>query len=175
MRLLFELDKNDYDENGTKCVRPSARGIVIRDGEIAMVHSLKYNYYKFPGGGIEQGETKYEALIREVKEETGLIVIRGSIREFGMVHRIQKGKIEGVFVQDNYYYICEAELETDLQRLDEYESKEEFELEFVAPQYAIDINMTAEHGSKSQDHGFAMMIEREIRVLDILLKEKYFR
>lgn len=174
MRLLFELDKKDYDEKGTRCIRPSVRGIVIRDGKIAMVHSLKYDYYKLPGGGIEKGENQHETLIREVKEETGLIIIPNSIREFGMVHRIQKGKIEDIFVQDNYYYICEASFEIDLQQLDEYESEEELKLEFVEPKYAICINVSANHGSKAQDSRFVMMIEREIRVLEILINDNYF-
>ncbi len=174
MRLLFEIDKKDYDENGTRCVRPSVRGIIIRDGKIAMVHSLKYNYYKFPGGGIEQFESKHETLIREVKEETGLVIIPGSIREYGLVHRIQKGKREDVFIQDNYYYICEAESKIELQKLDEYEAEEEFTLEFVTPKHAIDIYRTLEHGSKTQDPRFFVMIEREIRVLDRLIQENYF-
>ena len=71
MRLLFEIDKKDYNKNGTSFVRPSVRGIIIKDGKIAMVHSLKCNYYKFPGGGIKAGEEHRETLLREVKEETG--------------------------------------------------------------------------------------------------------
>ena len=66
MRLLFEIDTKDYDPNGKAFVRPSVRGIIIRDGRIAMVHSLKYDYYKFPGGGIESGESPEQALLREV-------------------------------------------------------------------------------------------------------------
>lgn len=34
---------------------------LLHGGKIAMVHSLKYDYYKFPGGGIENGETPEEA------------------------------------------------------------------------------------------------------------------
>ena len=52
MRLLFELDLHDYAECTRTFVRNSARSIIIRDGKVAMVHSLKYDYYKFPGGGI---------------------------------------------------------------------------------------------------------------------------
>ena len=44
MRLLFEMDAKDYDPDGKVFSRPSARGIIIRDGKIAMVHSLKYDY-----------------------------------------------------------------------------------------------------------------------------------
>ena len=55
MRLLFEMDKKDYGECAHSFTRDSARSIIIRNGKIAMIHSLKYDYYKFPGGGIEPG------------------------------------------------------------------------------------------------------------------------
>ena len=90
MRLLFELDLHDYAECTRTFVRNSARSIIIRDQKIAMVHSLKYDYYKFPGGGIRNGEDPVEALIRETREEAGLIVIPETIRAYGCVHRIQK-------------------------------------------------------------------------------------
>ena len=99
MRMLFEIDTKDYDINGTSFSRPSSRGIIIKNGKVAMVHSLKYEYYKFPGGGIEVQEDKVTALIREVMEETGLVVIPESVKEYGMVHRIQKGDYEDVFIQ----------------------------------------------------------------------------
>lgn len=48
MRELAVYDYKNYKENGTVGKRPSARGIIIREGKIAMVHSLKYDYYKYP-------------------------------------------------------------------------------------------------------------------------------
>ncbi len=68
MRLLFEMDKKDYGECTQTFARDSARSIIIRDGRIAMIHSQKYDYYKFPGGGIENGENPVEAMIRETQE-----------------------------------------------------------------------------------------------------------
>lgn len=97
-RLLFEIDKKDYDPNGAAFIRPSARAIIIRKNEISMLYSKKRGYYKIPGGGIEQGEDNVTAMIREVKEEVGLIVIPETVREFGYVHRIQKGKHEPIFI-----------------------------------------------------------------------------
>ncbi|MBQ1504533.1 MAG: NUDIX domain-containing protein, partial [Oscillospiraceae bacterium] len=87
MRLLFTIDPKDYDPNGKGFVRDSARAVIVRGGKVAMVHSLKYDYYKFPGGGIEPGETLEDAVIRETREEAGLEVIPESVREFGYVHR----------------------------------------------------------------------------------------
>ena len=70
MRTLFEMDKKNYDSSGKVFYRPSVRSIIIRGGRVAMVHSLMYDYYKFPGGGIESGETRHQALIRETAEES---------------------------------------------------------------------------------------------------------
>ena len=61
MRTLFEMDKKNYDSSGKVFYRPSVRSIIIRGGRVAMVHSLMYDYYKFPGGGIESGETRHQA------------------------------------------------------------------------------------------------------------------
>ena len=49
MRLLFEMDKKDYEECTHSFVRHSARSIIITNKKIAMIHSLKYDYYNFPG------------------------------------------------------------------------------------------------------------------------------
>lgn len=171
MRLLFEMDRKDYDPAGSRFERPSVRGIIVRDGKVAMVHSKKYDYYKFPGGGIEPGEDQCATLIREVKEESGLIVIPESIREFGWVHRIQKGSVDDIFVQDNYYYLCEAEQTVEQQKLDDYEAEEEFMLEFVTPQTVIEVNRREEHGEKSGKPLFVTMIEREARVMEMLVEE----
>lgn len=173
MRLLFEIDKKGYKEDGTVGFRPSVRGIIIRGDKIAMIHSLKYHYYKLPGGGAEQGEDQIDTLIREVKEESGLRVIRSSVREFGYVRRIQKGEIDDIFIQDNFYYLCEAEEEAGVQKLDDYEQDEQFTLEFVPPQYAIDVNQKADHSEKGIDAHGAVMIEREIRVLRLLMDEVF--
>ena len=45
MRLLFELDKKDYENCTYRTVRNSARSIIIRDGKLAMIYSKKNGYY----------------------------------------------------------------------------------------------------------------------------------
>lgn len=138
MRLLFEIDTKDYDPNGKAFVRPSVRGIIIQDGKVAMVHSLKYDYYKFPGGGME----------------------------YGFVHRVQKGQKEAMFIQDNYYFLCEVEAKVGSQQLDDYEAEERFTLEYVNPTHAIRINREVDHGPKDQ-----IMLEREAGVLEMMIQE----
>ena len=168
MRLLFEIDKKDYGGCTHAFARDSARSIIIRNGKIAMIHSLKYDYYKFPGGGIEPGESATDALIRETAEEAGLTVIPDSIRDYGCVHRIQTStaKEDEYFVQDNYYFLCDVEEGIKQQKLDGYESDEHFTLKYVKPETAILSNRTKDHGPKDP-----VMLEREARVLEILLSE----
>ena len=171
MRLLFKIDTSDYDKNGTAFVRPSSRCIAIKDGKVAMVYSKKYDYYKFPGGGIESGESREDALIRETLEEAGLAVVSESIREFGYVHRIQKSGAPDAdfFVQDNFYYLCDVRDEAMSQKLDDYEESEGFTPVWVLPDTAIKANRKQEHGPKDPN-----MIEREVKVLEILKAEGYF-
>ena len=170
MRLLFEMDLHDYAECTRSFVRNSSRSIIIRNGKVAMVHSLKYDYYKFPGGGIEAGENPVEAMIRETREEAGLTVILDSVKEYGLVHRIQKSDSDPAecFVQDNYYYLCDALDETVSQDLDSYESGEGYRLEFMDPQSAIQKNRNV----KSSPYN-GLMFEREARILEMLIAEKY--
>ena len=171
MRLLFEIDKKDYDRCTRRFVRDSARSIIIRDGKIAMIHSLKYDYYKFPGGGIEDGEDPVEAMIRETREEAGLLVKPETIREYGYVHRIQKSDRDPseCFVQDSYYYLCEAEPNAICQHLDAYEAEEAYTLEYVRPLTAIQKNRSAVGNPYNP-----IMFAREARVLELLISEDFF-
>ena len=125
MKLLFEIDKKNYDNDGKAFIRPSARAIIIKD----------------------------------------------SIKEYGYVHRVQKADEPSYskFVQDNYYYICDVENKILEQQLDDYENFEKFTLELVDPKIAININRNKDHGPKDLD-----MIEREAKVLELLIKEGYF-
>ena len=167
MNRLFTIDVKDYDENDTRVYRPSVRAIIMEDSnKIALVHSNNHHSYKFPGGGIEKGETHSEALIREVMEEVGLSVIPMSIKEFGNVPRLQKGN-EGpniIFEQENFYYTCKVEKSVGIQNLDEYEQEAQFELKIVTLDEAIKEN----ENYKCEDLFSQLMIDRDRRVLELI-------
>lgn len=172
MRTLFDLDMHDYDPAGKVFRRDSARCICIRSGKIMMVHSKKYDYYKFPGGGIEEGETLAEAMIRESREEAGLVVIPESVAEYGSVLRKSRSGDPGVscFMQMNYYFICRAEEELTQTEQDDYEAEEGFTPVWVAPEEAIRVDR-GEHLTG----GKRVMGTRESGVLELLMKEGYFK
>lgn len=168
MRKLFSINTEIPVKKDNCIIRPSVRGIILRSNRVAMVYSALYHYYKFPGGGMEQGESQQETLIREVREEAGLIVRPESIRPYGSVYREKLYPNGTLLQQENYYYFCEALPDAAPQQLDAYEEKEGFILKYVDPHHAIQVNRCEDHGPKDQD-----MLEREASVLEQLIDEGF--
>lgn len=165
MRDLFKLDFENYNPDGKVFSRPSARAIIYDNDKVLLVYSKKYNYYKFPGGGIEKGEKIEDALAREVREETGYIIIPETIEEYGRVLRRQKDSIQddAIFEQENFYFFCKADDRLVATDLDEYESEEGFTPVWVDA-------MVASHHNREEYHGDGVdlvMIKREAKVLDL--------
>jgi 8-oxo-dGTP diphosphatase len=50
----------------------AAGGVVMRDGQVAVVHRPRYDDWTLPKGKLDSGESFEEAALREVEEETGL-------------------------------------------------------------------------------------------------------
>lgn len=71
------------------------RAIIIQDNKIILIKRVKPNetYWVFPGGGIEKGETKEQALIREIKEELGLDI---NPKELLLERKSDKPCMEGI-------------------------------------------------------------------------------
>ena len=167
MRLLFTMDAQNYEQGGRVFSRPSARAIVIENGRVAMIYSQKFQHYKFPGGGIEPGESREAALLREAREEAGLILDPKSIRPYGYVHRIEKGDPEPIFLQDNFYYLASISAVAP-QELDGYEAEEGYTLRWVEPGEAIEQNKALTNTYKRKYH---TMLLREALVLERLMAE----
>lgn len=73
------------------------------------------------------------------------------------------------FVQDNFYYLCDAEKEIAAQKLDGYEREEAYTLEVVPPEIAIEKNRSVGKTPYAQE-----MFEREARVLECVMAEGLF-
>ncbi len=79
----------------------AARAIIVEGGKILVMYRNKHGseYYTLVGGQVAEGETTEQALVREIKEETGLIITRAQL----------------VFIENHtepynqqYIYVCEV-------------------------------------------------------------------
>ena len=50
----------------------AAGGVVMRDGQVAVVHRPRYDDWTLPKGKLDSGESFEQAAVREVEEETGV-------------------------------------------------------------------------------------------------------
>ncbi|HZS33549.1 MAG TPA: NUDIX domain-containing protein [Methylomirabilota bacterium] len=57
-----------------QAVRPSVSAIVLHDGRLLLQQRADNRRWGLPGGAVEVGETVAAAIVREVREETGLDV-----------------------------------------------------------------------------------------------------
>lgn len=87
---------------------------LIRDNKVLMAKNYNVDKYYIPGGTIEKGETDIEALIREIKEELSVDVIKTSIKHLGIYEdiaykhsefivqiRLYLGEVSGELKPDN--------------------------------------------------------------------------
>ena len=86
-------------------IRTRVAGILPMNGGLALMHrkNVKRNkeyqeYYAFPGGGLEEGETPEEGTIREIKEEFGI-----NVKIVKKLYEMQSEK----FNQLEIFYLCE--------------------------------------------------------------------
>ncbi|MBS3073697.1 NUDIX domain-containing protein [Candidatus Pacearchaeota archaeon] len=102
MELLKEIKDKEFpnDESILK-FREASRAILFDENNlIPLLFVAKYNYHKLPGGGIDDGEDKVEALIREVKEEVG-----SEIEIIGEVGQIIEFRSKFNLKQISYCYL----------------------------------------------------------------------
>ena len=79
------------------------RAIIVKDGKIILIKRTKPNstYWVFPGGRVEAGETKQQALVREVKEELGLdIAVKDLLTSLPSAHPEMLDTTEYFFIAE---------------------------------------------------------------------------
>lgn len=79
-------------------MRISSRAIIFKDNKVVLIYRKRdyQEYYVFPGGKVEDGETNEECVIRECKEELGI-----DIKPIKYVYEV-KGPD---FIQ--HFFLCE--------------------------------------------------------------------
>lgn len=169
MKHLKTFDLNDYEVSYQKNQRTAVRAIIIQNGKLAMIQSTAFMECKFPGGGLEQGETHEQCLIREVKEETGLSLLSSTMKPFGSVREKRKDSLndDHIFEMTSYYYLAQVDGVMDPVDLDDYEEDYGYHLVWLSLDQAIHINEEA----NALHRTIATWIEREIFVLKYIKQE----
>lgn len=108
MEKLLVMDERNYEEHMEELLRVSVRGIIFVGEKLLMIED-SYGEVKLPGGSAEPGEDDHQALIREVKEETGYDVIPESIKPFGEIEEKRLSVHEPMlWHQINRLYFCDV-------------------------------------------------------------------
>ncbi len=139
-------------------LREAAR-VVIFDPEdrIALLFVSRLNYYKLPGGGIDKGETKMAALVRECLEETGCYI--EAIKELGMVVEYKERIPQE---QRSYCYIAKLQGDKGEPSFEQGEIDDGFELLWTGIDEAIELIKNTETNSYLGN----FIIQRELAILN---------
>ncbi len=82
-------------------MRVEARAIVFKEGKLVTTVERRQGepHSALPGGGVERRETVEQALVREVREETGLVVVpHRLVYVFQVVSRYDLHDVNFVFL-----------------------------------------------------------------------------
>ncbi len=140
MEKILVMDEHNYDDNLEEIYRISVRGIIFVAGKLLMIES-SFGEVKLPGGGMDPGENEYQALVREVKEETGYDVIPESIKPFGEIEEKRLAVYEPmIWHQINRLYFCDVYSEQGECEYSENEKEEGFHQVFYTIEEALEKN-----------------------------------
>ena len=140
--------------------RTAVRAVIWRGPELLMVHSPVAGDYKFPGGGVEPGESLVDALVREVREECGRSVLRPGPVVLEVDERRAGQEAGWLLRMRSVYVACEVgEVEHDLA-LDDYEAALGFRAQWVTPDEALRVNRAVLAGGTAQP-----WVAREVEAL----------
>lgn len=107
MKLIKEItDKDIIGTEGLSHIKPrlTVRAFLFnKEGYFAVMYAKKFSLYSIPGGGIEEGESKIDAVKRELLEETGCEC--KIIHELGYVY---ENRAHCDYTTVSYYYIAKV-------------------------------------------------------------------
>lgn len=161
--MLEIFCKQGLNLEGKTYYREAVRGIIRDEKKILLIYSEKNGDYKLPGGGVEEGETYKEALIREVLEEAGYRV--EVLEEALKVMEYDEGQFDDcdIFKMLSIYFNCKIVKKME-QNLDSYE----LEMGFIPVWIGIDEAIVANKEiMKKLD--FPRWTRRETEVLEYLM------
>lgn len=169
MRQISCLTHIQPQAEHTLAKRLATRAIVLNGEQILLMYTRRYNDYSLPGGGVDEGETLQNALLRELAEETGARNIR-ILAEFGMVDEYRpwyRNDIDVMFMR-SYCYLCQIDGELGTPQLEDYEHANGMQVRWVNIFDAIAHNKAV---MASEATSTGLSIVRETLLLETIAAE----
>lgn len=169
MKEIAFLNPENASEEEVKTygTREAARAVVLdNENNVALLHATKTDYYKLPGGGLDDDTDKIIALKRECREEIGCEVeVLGEIglvnewRKFCRLHQI------------SYCYFAKVVGEKGNPGFTESETAEGFEVAWLPYDEAL---RTLKGSRAEQIEAKGYMVPRDIAILEASAQQKWF-
>jgi 8-oxo-dGTP pyrophosphatase MutT (NUDIX family) len=140
--------------------RLAARGIIIDNGKLLMIHSKFYNDYTFPGGGVENGEEELLALNRECEEEAGVVI--KNVRPFYKTVEKREINDKEYLIHESHFYLCEIKEYCEMH-LENYEIDLGYEPVWISIDEAIQFDI--EKINLLSEDDYKGVLERELLIL----------
>lgn len=164
-KMIVTLDQHELDpsidsnDRASYYVRTAVRAVLRNnDDQIALMYSNQREYYKLPGGGVDDGEELQTALHRELMEEVGAMAVIDN--ELGQV---VEWRDYARFKQISYAYTATVIGELVMPDLTESEIAEGFEVKWIS---GIDIAIDLiDAKSNSGDVAISFMSKRDAEIL----------
>lgn len=141
MEKIQIYDLGNYTEDMKEFEKYSVRGVIVREGKIAMQKSRDGDY-KILGGGMDPGEDYTDALLREVREEAGLLVIPESICPIGEIEEKRRDRFDEkmIFHCHSLFFFCEVREETTKTSMTASEIEKGYHLVWASPEEILSGN-----------------------------------
>lgn len=148
--------------------RTAARAIVVRENQILLIYTKRYDDYTIPGGGIDKDEPIEDAVKRELHEETGATNIQ-LVKHLGMYEEYRpyyKGYDQMHML--SHIYVCSIDAQLGEAKPEDYEVKNG-----SVPVW-VDIDKAIEHNEniiKSKPESMGHSVYRELELLRLVKEE----
>ncbi len=169
MHLLKTINPEKIDENNIPDwrYRKAARAVIF-DGEnkIGLLNVSSKNYFKLPGGGIEEGEDIKIALDRECEEELGVQV--EVLKEIGS---IVEYRAQFKLHQTSYCFLAKTNSDKNAPNFTDEEKSSGFEIVWVEPKEALrllNLKTTSDYEGKFIEERDFCFLNKALEVAEVL-------
>jgi ADP-ribose pyrophosphatase YjhB (NUDIX family) len=140
MRIVID-DARMLDDRARRVTREAVKAVAVDDGRVLLLESRELGDFRFPGGGVEIGETHTEALARELDEDCGMVLRSLGELYLDVVERRVAFEARGlVFEMTSHYYWCDVAAGSGKPAHDPYERELSLTPGWVEPSGALHAN-----------------------------------